>query len=310
MSVALPRKKSRAVFWIAAIAIGSIILATALLANDMRNLRAVVAYYHLRMFAQSAQPSSSPTVTPNAPERTVIQTDNPKPAEVATSHDTGANPATAIITKPALAPPTPVTQVKTEKAASTVKPANASSSHIFDAPVDALRGAFLRSWRISGQTLCADLAKSGLAVGEWKQSALGAGTSECSYEIQKGGNGEPNAASFFIIARGAPTGEIDNIRIKVIMPDNANGSAIGETFVDAVVQLLTETRWLDFQTALDAIGKLQDVTQEAFGAKLSFFREFQNDRSFNLQLELKRNTPEQLRTATVFDKARWTLRSP
>ena len=173
-----------------------------------------------------------------------------------------------------------------------------------------MRGAFVRSWRITGPALCADLTKSGLPVGEWRQSALGAGTFECSYEIQKGGNGDPNAASFFIIIRGAPTGELDNIRIKVIMPDNADGRAIGETFIDAVVMLLTETRWLDFQTALDAIGKLQDVTQRAFGAKLSFFREFRNDRSFNLQLGLERKTPEEIRTAIVFDKARWTLRSP
>jgi hypothetical protein len=296
MSVALPRKKSRAVFWIAAIVIGSIILATALLANDMRNLRALDARYHLDLFDGSAQQPLTPTVAAAAPQITAGQIAAPKSAT--------ANPATTAAKASAATPATPV------KAPATAKAARARLSHLFDTPVDALRGAFVRSWRITGPALCADLTKSGLPVGEWRQSALGAGTFECSYEIQKGGNGDPNAASFFIIIRGAPTGELDNIRIKVIMPDNADGRAIGETFIDAVVMLLTETRWLDFQTALDAIGKLQDVTQRAFGAKLSFFREFRNDRSFNLQLGLDRKTPEEIRTAIVFDKARWTLQSP
>lgn len=284
MSVAPPRKKSRAVFWIAAIVIGSIILATALLANDMRNLRALDTRYHLDLFSQPAHPPPAPAAAITAPQAT--------------------HPATTPVTTSAQAPVKPVKAVQTAQAAHAH-----SSSHIFDPPVDALRGAFLRSWRVSGQTLCADLTKFGLPVGEWKQSALGVGTFECSHQIQKGDLGSPNAASFFVIARGKPTGDIDNIRIKVIMPDNADGRSVGETFIDAMVMLLTETHWLDFQAALDAIGKLQDVTQEHFGAKLSFFREFQNDRNFNLQLELHRTTPEQIRTAIVFDKARWTLHS-
>jgi hypothetical protein len=287
MSVAPPRKKSRAVFWIAAIVIGSIILATALLANDMRNLKALDTRYHLNLFSLPAHPPPAPAAAIAAPQA------------ANTTHPT-ANPVATSAPVPA----------KVVQAAQTAKPAHVhSSSHIFDPPVDALRGAFLRSWRISGQALCADLTKFGLPVGEWKQSALGVGTFECSHEIQKGNFGNPNAASFFIIIRGTPTGDLDNIRIKVIMPDNADGRVVGETFIDAVVMLLTETHWLDFQAALDAIGKLQDVTQEHFGAKLSFFREFQNDRNFNLQLELHRTTPEQIRTAIVFDKARWTLHS-
>ncbi|WFU08329.1 DUF6030 family protein [Rhizobium sp. CB3090] len=303
MSVAPPRKKSRAVFWIAAIVIGSIILATAFLANDMRNLRALDARYHLDLFKGSAQQPSRPVVTTADPQTAPAQTANSKPAEIAGAKTAPANPGTTTAA-PAQK------QVTAAKKPAAAKPPPARRSHIFDPPVDPLRGAFVRSWRIMGQTLCADLSKSGLSVGEWRQSALGAGTFECSYEIQKGGNGDPNAASFFIIVRGTPTGELDNIRIKVIMPDNADGRAIGETFVDAVVLLLTETRWLDFQTALEAIGKLQDVTLEAFGAKLAFFREFRNDRSFNLQLGLERKAPEQIRTAIVFDKARWTLPSP
>ncbi|AGB72535.1 MULTISPECIES: DUF6030 family protein [Rhizobium] len=289
MSVAPPRKKSRAVFWIAAVVIGSIILATALLANDMRNLRALDDRYHLNLFPKPEQHAAAPT----AP----VQEQQPSHAA----------------TPPAAAPKTSApasSSVRVKPATVTAKPFVKKRSHLLDEPIDALLSAFVRSWRISGQTLCADLQKFGLSVGEWRQSELGAGTSECSYAVQKGAYGDPKAASFFIIARGKPSGEIDAIRIKVIMPDNDDGKAVAGTFVDTVVLLLNETHWLDFQAALEAIGKLQDVTLQAFGAKLAFFKEFQSNNNFNLQLELRRTSPEQLRTAIVFDKARWTLPSP
>ncbi|NTJ65598.1 exopolysaccharide biosynthesis protein [Agrobacterium rhizogenes] len=288
MSVAPPRKKSRAVFWIAAVVIGSIILATALLANDMRNLRALDSRYHLNLFPKPEQQAAAPAA----------------PLQEQQSAHTAAPPAAATSSAPA------ARNVRVRPASVTAKPSIKKRSHLLDEPVDALLSAFVRSWRISGETLCADLAKFGLPVGEWRQSELGAGTSECSYAIQKGAYGDAKAASFFIIARGKPSGEIETIRIKVIMPDNDDGKAIAATFVDTVVLLLNETHWLDFQAALDAIGRLQDVTLQAFGAKLSFFKEFQANNNFNLQLELRRTAPEQIRTAIVFDKARWTLPSP
>ncbi len=289
MSVAPPRKKSRAVFWIAAVVIGSIILATALLANDMRNLRALDDRYHLNLFPKPEQHAAAPAA----------------PAQ----EQQPAHAAAPAATAPKTSGPT-ATSVRVKPATVTAKPSVKKRSHLLDEPVDALLSAFVRSWRISGQTLCADLQKFGLSVGEWRQSELGTGTSECSYAVQKGAYGDPKAASFFIIARGKPSGEIDTIRIKVIMPDNDDGKAVAGTFVDTVVLLLNETHWLDFQAALEAVGKLQDVTLQAFGAKLAFFKEFQSDNNFNLQLELRRTSPEQLRTAIVFDKARWTLPSP
>ncbi|NLS14995.1 exopolysaccharide biosynthesis protein [Rhizobium sp. P40RR-XXII] len=294
MSVAPPSKKSRAVFWIATIVIGSIILATALIANDMRNLRALDSRYHLNLFPQPEQQAA-----PSPPKPDQAQ----QPAHLATAN-TPAEHA------PATAPEAPRhDRIKPTGNAAT-RQFQAKRSHLLDAPVDALLSAFVRSWRISGPTLCADLEKFGLSVGEWRQSELGVGTSECSYAVQKGAYGNANAASFFIIARGKPTGEIETIRIKVIMPDNNDGKAVAGTFIDTVVLLLNETHWLDFQVALNAIGTLQDVTLEAFGAKLAFFKEFQSNNNFNLQLELRRTAPEQIRTAIVFDKTRWTLPSP
>ncbi|MFK0161781.1 DUF6030 family protein [Rhizobium sp. NPDC090279] len=296
MSVAPPSKKSRAVFWIAAVVIGSIILATALLANDMRNLRALDSRYHLNLFPKQEQQAVAAAPTAPLPEQ--------QPAHAATTPPAVVPATSAPASRPASR------NVRAKPVSVTTRPSVKKRSHLLDEPVDALLSAFVRSWRMSGETLCADLEKFGLPVGQWRQSELGTGTSECSYAIQKGAYGDAKAASFFIIARGKPSGELETIRIKVIMPDNDDGKAIAGTFVDTVVLLLNETHWLDFQGALDAIGKLQDVTLQAFGAKLSFFKEFQGNNNFNLQLELRRTAPEQIRTAIVFDKARWTLPSP
>ena len=143
-----------------------------------------------------------------------------------------------------------------------------------------------------------------------RPSAFDPGTFECSYESQPTSSNQADAASFFLIARGAPTGEISSIRIKVIIPNNDDGRAVGEKFIDTVVLLLTDSRWLDFDAALDGIGKLRNVSQEAFGARLNSSHEYQDDRRFNFILELTQKTSEQIRTATVFDKDRWTLPSP
>jgi Family of unknown function (DUF6030) len=61
MTVAPPRRRSRIVFWIAALAIVSAIAATALLANDKRNLRAIAERYHIGWL------NFAPTIPPRQP---------------------------------------------------------------------------------------------------------------------------------------------------------------------------------------------------------------------------------------------------
>lgn len=61
MTVAPPRRRSRIVFWIAALAVVSAIAATALLANDKRNLRAIAERYHIAWL------DFAPTIPPRLP---------------------------------------------------------------------------------------------------------------------------------------------------------------------------------------------------------------------------------------------------
>lgn len=61
MTVAPPRRRSRIVFWIAALVVVSAIVATALLANDKRNLRAIAERYHVAWL------DFPPTIPPRQP---------------------------------------------------------------------------------------------------------------------------------------------------------------------------------------------------------------------------------------------------
>ncbi len=258
MTIAPPRKKSTAVFWIATILIGSSILATVLLANDGRNLKALAQYYHLSWF------------------------------------------------DPPLPPPTAAKPVVALKAR--LKPAQIQlSEHMLDEGLPAMEASFVRTWKISGEALCARLIEAGFPVGAWKQSGIDTGTFECSYETQDSKG--PDAASFFVIVRGTATGEVSNVRLKVILPDTDAGRAFRDKFTGVVAMLVKESQWPDFETTLEPIGRLENVTRTAFGAKLTFSHEFEDPRRFNFVFELERATPQQRRTGNVLDSARW-LPSP
>lgn len=64
MTVAPLKRRSRIVFWIAACAILSAIVATALLANDRRNLRAIAEHYHITWL--DVAPTAAPIEPPRA----------------------------------------------------------------------------------------------------------------------------------------------------------------------------------------------------------------------------------------------------
>jgi hypothetical protein len=258
MTIAPPRKKSRAVFWIATIVIGSAILATVLLANDQRNLKALAHRYHVTWFDQPAIIAAKPIV---------VAKTRPKPAQQILLSD-----------------------------------------HLLEIPKPELTGSFIRTWRISGEDLCGKLTEAGLPLSEWKQSGFDTGTFECSYETNSTRGAD--MTSLFLIVRGTPSGDVANIRIKVILPDTDAGRAMREKFNAAVDTLIRESQWPDFQTSADSIERLENVTQTAFGAKLTFSHEFDDARRFNLILELERHTPEQRRTAAFFDEAKWLPPAP
>lgn len=235
--------------------IGAAILATVLLANDMRNLKTILG---------RDAPVQAGNPPPPPPQRTALP---PKP-------------------KPA------------------APPRFAAPRHAFDAPVPETVATFLRHWAISGADLCTRLSQAGLATEPWAPSGFDAATFECSHmseTAKPAGAGDP--ASLFLIARGTPSGAVTNLRIKLILPEGDAGKPVGEQFAAVLALLARESRWSDLP--FTQVGSLQDATQAAFGAKLSFAHEFDDPRRFNFILSLERDTPEQRRTGAYFDREKW-----
>lgn len=264
MTVAPPLRRSRLVFWVAAIGILSAIVATALLANDGRNLHALAEHYHWRWDAPKAATA-------------------PMPAVAAADRAGRRGPRLAAAPQ-ATAKPLP-RQLVTD--------------------LRATPAAFLRRWKLSGETLCRRIAEAGIAVGPWHKGDFDSSASECSYETPAADGSPAQPASLFVIVRGTTAGAIENVRIKAILPDNTAGDAVKRTFVALLGVLVRDTQWGDLGDAVAQIGRLENVTQSSFGARLVFSHEFADQRRFNLILDLDQPSPAQSPTAAFFDASKW-----
>ena len=257
MTVSPPRRRSRIVFWIAAIAILSAIVATALLANDKRNLRALAERYHIAWL------NFAPTIPPLPPH--------------------AKQAARPVAVSPAVG--------------------KLASQHLLDGS-QATPATFLRHWKISGETVCSRMAQAGIAVGAWHQGDLGSSTFECSYQTPVSETDTSERPSLFVIVRGTSGGDIANVRIKAILPDSAAGDELKRQFQVLVKVLIQETQWRDLNEAADRIGKLENATQSAFGARLVFSHEFADPRRFNLILDLDKPSRAESATAAFFDTSK------
>lgn len=254
-----PQRKSRLVFWLFMIAIAAAIAATALLANDKKNLRELIQRYKITWI-----------VLPGPAEA-------PKPLTVARR---GNRLIPTAATMPSRMP--------------------AHAFEDFGAPGT----AFVRRWQVSGTELCADFGKAGLDVEAWHQGDLYSSTYECSSQLSGSDTSSPDNASFFLLVRGTPSGDISSVRIKVILPDTKDGRLMEQKFQTAVEILFHDSKWGELVDALDSINSLQNVSLSTFGARLTFAHEFTDRRRFNLILDLYPETPDQKLTAAYFDRSK------
>lgn len=290
MTVAPPRRKSRFVFWIASIAVLSVVIATALLANDKRNLRILAERYKLTWLElEPLSPAPLPSTPANPastapvgkPAGEITETPETKPARTFAPAPRGAR---VIAVRPAAGNPVPL--------------------RFFTAP-QPLASDFLRRWKVSGATLCRKISAAGIAFGRWGPGDFDSTTSECSFETPvQASDSSADAPSLFAIVRGSEKGDIATIRIKAILPDTPAGKAMKERFMGLVQLLIEETQWDDFSAAAEKMNRLENVTQSSSGVKLTFAHEMENPHRFNMLIELDRATPELERTAEFFDTSR------
>ncbi|PZM08436.1 DUF6030 family protein [Rhizobium tubonense] len=166
-------------------------------------------------------------------------------------------------------------------------------------------GTFVRTWRISGETLCTKLAEAGVPVGNWQPTAPGAGTFECTNAPIDATDDASDVASFVVTVRGTTSSAVSDIRMKVVIPFTPAGMAVRDKFLTVVTMLIEQSGWLDYKNSFGSVSRLENVAQPAFGAKLTFFHEYNNIRHCTLLLELQNQTPEQRLASAYFEKARW-----
>ena len=81
--------------------------------------------------------------------------------------------------------------------------------------------------------------------------------------------------------------------------------AVRDKFLSVVSMLIEQSGWLDLKNSFGSVSRLENVAQPAFGAKLTFFHEYNNIRHCTLLLELQNQTPEQKLASAYFEKAKW-----
>lgn len=250
------KKKRRSVFWIAVAIVCGAIAATLLLANDMRNLKAVFRHYDLKWPFVSREDES------------MIRRD----------------------LKSKRLPARPFELPK----------------HFFETAKLESIGAFQRQVYIPGPALCALFNDAGITNAGWQTSPYNNKTSECLSERKLVADDDPdNYASFFLSMKGTPEGTINVMRMKLMLPDTADGEKMKRELVDAVKILIDKTHWTDFAPAIDKIERLENFEVANFGVDLKFSREFGDTRGFNLIFSLSGNDPELNRTRAYFDARRW-----
>nr|WP_245442144.1 DUF6030 family protein [Rhizobium chutanense] len=179
------------------------------------------------------------------------------------------------------------------------------SLRLIEIPKLELAGQFLRMWRMSGSNICSALREAGIEMSEWKAASMRNRSYECYFQrIYERDEIRP-LSSTFVKVRGNETGDILEIRAKIIGPKIDAEGRLDPAVLRIFEIIVKQACWRDFQDTLASIQNLRDVESERFGAYLSFTREAGSENNFNFALGLKATSDPQMRTRTYFSTDRW-----
>jgi hypothetical protein len=167
-----------------------------------------------------------------------------------------------------------------------------------------LPSAFVREFRINGQTLCEVFAQSGFVIAEggWQASPFDINTYEClAEEMHAATDGSNDFASFFLDIKGAADGRITSLRMKIASPATDDGKRMREQLDKALTLAAGQLRWTDLPQTLAA----EDYDTNHFGMRVSIKREFNNQDRYNILIVPTDRTAELKRTRNFFDTAQW-----
>jgi hypothetical protein len=169
-----------------------------------------------------------------------------------------------------------------------------------------LPSAFVRQFRIPGQSLCDVFAQSGfiIAGSGWQASPYDANTFEClAEEMHEATDGTTDFASFFLDIKGAADGRVTSLRMKIASPATDDGKRMREQLDKALTLAAQQLRWTDLPQTIPA----EDYDTDHFGMRVSIKREFSNQDRYNILIVPTDRTAELKRTRNFFDTAQWLV---
>ncbi|MDQ0456973.1 DUF6030 family protein [Rhizobium paknamense] len=179
---------------------------------------------------------------------------------------------------------------------------------IFKPPPLLERAVFLRRFRLRGADFCADMQAVGLANGGWNRSAFEQGAFECiSEKTEAAPRPDADPPSFFMVVRGDSSGQIVQIRLKIVEPGESG--EVRRRFDAALDLMLKKTGWLDFADTVARMRRLDPVEVNHFGIGFKMTKEFMGPHRYNISMMLEDDGELDRRTRAIL-QARPTLAPP
>ena len=176
---------------------------------------------------------------------------------------------------------------------------------LIEVPKPEWASQFLRMWRVSGPNMCGALRGAGIEMSDWKAASMRNRSYECYFQrIYERDEVRP-LSSTFVKVRGNETGDVVDIRAKIIGPATDAKGHLAPAVLRIFEIIVKQACWRDFEDTLASIQNLRNVEYERFGSYLSFTREAGSENNFNFVLGLKATSDSQVRTKTYFSPERW-----
>lgn len=154
---------------------------------------------------------------------------------------------------------------------------------------------FVRDIPFSGETLCQKLNADGLANKGWAQNAYNSKVFDCSVEMSiTPAEENADAPSFFMVVNGDKSGQINQIRWKII--DVKDNPKVWALYLSSINSIAAMSRWSDFAAEFDRMRAVEPFNVNHFGIDFKLSKEMEGKARYNIMLmpendgELQQNT--------------------
>ncbi|OLP45838.1 DUF6030 family protein [Rhizobium oryziradicis] len=178
-------------------------------------------------------------------------------------------------------------------------------SRMFLVPALREMAVFVRTIPFSGETLCQKLNADGLSNKGWAQNAYNSKVFDCSVEMAiTPAEENADAPSFFMVVNGDKSGQITQIRWKII--DVKDNPKVWAMYLSSISSIARMSRWSDFTDEFERMRALLPFNVNHFGIGFKLSKEMEGNARYNIMLmpendgELQQNTRAILDSQSTF----------